>query len=366
MGMNHPKSRRASRRDILKVPLAAGAAALMARARGAPAFRRNEDDPGNPKLEVKIDLKSATDDELLFLKQMGLHWVHLAFGEDAPYDLMRSTQERLARYGLKIHSALLDTYRSLRIQLGQPGRDEDIAKFQTFLRDLGRAGVYSAGIDFHPANTYTTQMIESPRGYRVREFSVDDFRQRVEKPRFEREYSADEIWANYTYFIKAVLPVAEKANVRLALHPDDPPISPMNGVAKVFINYDGIKRADEIARHSPYWGLTFCVGTWSEGGAHMGKDVLDMIRDFGARGKIFAVHFRNVSSPLPIFHETFPDDGYLDMYQVMKALCQARCTASLIPDHYPGLVGDTDRRTADAYCLAYMRALLRRANDEVR
>ena len=68
---------------------------------------------------------------------------------------------------------------------------------------------------------------------------------------------------------------------------------------------------------------------------------------------------------MPRFHETFPDDGYLDMYQVMKALRQVRRTASLIPDHYPGLVSDTNRRMADAYCIAYMRWLLRRANEEI-
>ena len=354
-----------SRRDFLKVPLAAGAAAMLARSAGArAAARKSEYDPDNPKIAVMIDLHSSADDDLLFLKQIGVKWVHMDFGDDAPYDLIRSTQQRLARYGLGIHSSMLGIYRSTRIQLGQPGRDEDIEKFQNFLRDLGRAGIFSTKIDFHPGNTYTTHMIDSPRGYHVREFSVDDFRQKVEKPRFEREYSADDIWANYTYFIKAVLPVAEKANVRLALHPDDPPISPMNGVAKVFINYEGYKRADEIAGHSPYWGLTFCVGTWSEGGDTMGKDVFGIIQDFGARGKIFAVHFRNVSSPLPRFHETFPDDGYLDMYQVMKALVQARCTASLIPDHYPGIAGDANRRIANAYCVSFMRALLRRANEE--
>ena len=175
--MKLTKTVQTSRRDLLKLPLAAGAAALVPRSAGATATpRKNEYDPDNPKIAVKTDLHSATDDELLFLKQIGLRWVHMAFGEDAPYDLIRNTQERLARYGLKIHSAILDTYRSPRIQLGQPGRDEDIEKFQTFLRDLGRAGVFSAEIDFHPANTYTTQMIESPRGYQVREFSVDDFR----------------------------------------------------------------------------------------------------------------------------------------------------------------------------------------------
>ena len=106
---------------------------------------KGEFDSDNPKLAVKIELHSATDDELLFLKQMGLHWVHMDFGDDAPYAVVRTTQERLSQYGLKIHSALLQTYRSPRIQLGQPGRDEDIEKYQTFIRDLGRVGVFLRG-----------------------------------------------------------------------------------------------------------------------------------------------------------------------------------------------------------------------------
>jgi mannonate dehydratase len=354
-----------NRRDFLQIPLTAGVAALSSTSPSAAAPRIDEHDANNTKIATMVTFPRVTDDHLLFLRQIGLRWVHAEFGNDASYDAIKTAQERLARYDLKIHCGILDTYRSLRIQLGQPGRDEDIEKFQTFLRDLGRLGVFCSKIDFHPGNTYTTNMIESPRGYKVREFSVDDFKSKVEKRRFDREYTADDIWANYTYFIKAVLPVAEIANVRLALHPDDPPMPMMNGVAKIFTHYDGIRRADEIVGRSQYWGLTFCVGTWSEGGDKMGKDVFGMIQDFGARGKIFAVHFRNVSSPLPRFHETFQDDGYLDMYQVMKALRQARCTGSLIPDHYPALAGDTNHRNADTYSIAYMRALLRRANEEV-
>ena len=345
------------RRDILKLPFAVGL--LSAKP------RKDEYDPDNTKIATLINPIKAADEELLFLKQIGLRWIHADFGSDGSAAAIKSAQERLERYGIKIHCAFIDSYRSIRLQLGQPGRDQDIEKFQAFLRDLGRAGIFCSKIDFHPGNTYTSNIIESPRGYSTREFDVNDFHAKVEKPRFDRTYSADDIWANYTYFIKAVLPVAEKANVRLALHPDDPPIPMMNGVAKVFTHYNGIKRGDEIAGGSKYWGLTLCVGTWSEGGDKMGKDVYGMIEDFGARGKIFAVHFRNVSSPLPRFHETFQDDGYLDMYQVMKALRKVRCTASLIPDHYPRLVGDTNHRLAEAYSIAYMRALLHRANEEV-
>jgi mannonate dehydratase len=98
----------------------------------------------------------------------------------------------------------------------------------------------------------------------------------------------------------------------------------------------------------------------------MGKDVFEMVRAFGSRGKIFEVHFRNVSGPLPHFVETFPDDGYMDMYQVMKALREVRFDGAAEPDHVPQLTGDSGiRRAGTAYCIAYMRALLRRANEEV-
>jgi mannonate dehydratase len=355
------------RRDLLKLPLAAGAAGAFASSGAAlAASRKDEHASDNIKIATRLYLRSTTDDDLLFFRQIGMRWVHAEFGKEASFEAIKSTQERLARYNIKIYTGVMDAYRSLRVQLGQPGRDEDIERFQTFLRDLGRLGVPVAKIDFHPGNTYTTTEIETPRGYKAREFSLDDFRSKVEKQLYERTYSAEDIWANYTYFIKAVMPVAEKANVKLALHPDDPPLAMMNGVAKIFVHYDGIQRADKVANGSKHFGLTFCVGTWSEGGTKMGKDVFEMIKDFGGRGKIFTVHFRNVSSPLPRFHETFQDDGYMDLYQVMKALRQVKFSGSIVPDHIPVLTGDTGmRRAGHAYCIAYMRALLQRANEEV-
>ena len=98
----------------------------------------------------------------------------------------------------------------------------------------------------------------------------------------------------------------------------------------------------------------------------MGKNVFEMIRDFGGRGRIFEVHFRNVTSPLPHFDETFPDDGYMDMYAVMKALRQVKFTGAAEPDHVPKLAGDTGiLRAGTAYCIACMRTMRRRANEEV-
>jgi mannonate dehydratase len=351
------------RRQVLHSAVCAAGWRLFAQNRGKPI---DEADPGNIKLCHRLNARSVTDDDLRFLEQIGLKWVRLEFDAgDAGIDNLRAAQQRFARFGMRIYSGVHYSYRSTKIQLGQPGRDQDIETYAQFLRDLGRLGVPIASYDFHPANTYTTNMVQR-RGYTAREFDLNDFRNRVEKRQFEREYSADEIWANYTYFMQAVLPVAEQAGVKLALHPDDPPVDKMNGVAKLFTHYDGYRRAEQVAGNSRNWGLTFCVGTWSEGGDRMGKDVSGMIRDFGGRQKIFEVHFRNVTGPLPHFVETFPDDGYLDMYQVMKTLRQARFSGAVEPDHVPRLAGDSGiLRAGTAYCIAYMRALLRRANEEV-
>ena len=343
------------RRTFLKSSLAAA----------APQGRAAEPG-GGIRLAHRLIARTTTDDDLLFLRQIGLEWVRLEFGSDSEtgFDALRAARERYARFGMRIYTCVHPAYRSLRVQLGQPGRDEDIETYCRFLGNLGRLEIPVASYDFHPANTYTTKMVDR-RGYTAREFDLDDFRKRVEKRRFEREYTAEEMWANYTYFMRAVLPAAEKAGVKLALHPDDPPLAEMNGVAKLFTHYEGYRRAEQIAGNSRHWGLTFCVGTWAEGGARMGKDVFEMIRDFGARGRLFEVHFRNVTAPLPHFVETFPDDGYLDMYRVMKALREVRFDGAAEPDHVPRLAGDSGLlRAGTAYCIACMRTLLLRANQE--
>ena len=178
-----------------------------------------------------------------------------------------------------------------------------------------------------------------------------------------REYSEHELWENFASFIKEVLPVAEEAGVRIGIHPDDPPGVAIGGVPRpIFSSFDGYRRALDIA-DSPNIGLCLCIGCWLEGGENMGKGVVDTIKHFGGQGKIFKVHYRNVDQPLPHFIETFVDDGYFDMYEAMKALEEVGYNGTLIPDHIPQM-GD-DGRLGTAYTLTYMRALQKRAEDEV-
>jgi len=361
------------RRDVLKVGLLAGAARLAGTLpAGARAEVRSpdrgrgiaEDDPSNIKVQREIDARRVTDDELLFLHQIGIRWVRLQFGsEDAPFELIRAAQERCTRHGLRVYSAVQTSYQSPALQLGLPGRDKDLETYIEFVRSLGRAGIPVASYDFQPGGTYLTATSEY-HDYTTREFDLDFFRANMEKQRFDREFSADDVWAGYTYFLKAVLPVAVESGVKLALHPDDPPVARMNGVTRIFNTYEGFRRAEKLAA-SPNWGILFCVGTWGEAGAGAGKSVIDMIHDFGSRNRILEVHFRNVSSTLPHFHETLPDDGYMDMYGVMKALREVRFNGGLGPDHIPALAGDEGRRAGAAYSLGCIKSLLRRANQEV-
>src|SRR5262245_60788603 len=106
---------------------------------------------------------------------------------------MHRAKERFMRRDVRIYGGRNFMHLTLKVPVGQPGRDEEIRQYQAFLRNLGRLGVPVAPYDFHPANTYTTNFVER-RGYTAREFSVEDFRSKVEKQRFDREYSADDIW----------------------------------------------------------------------------------------------------------------------------------------------------------------------------
>ncbi|HUT18923.1 MAG TPA: mannonate dehydratase, partial [Anaerolineae bacterium] len=175
-----------------------------------------------------------------------------------------------------------------------------------------------------------------------------------------RAYSEEEIWDNYIYFIKQVVPVAEEAGVRIGIHPDDPPVPELGGIPRpIFSSFEGYKRALEIA-DSPNVGMCLCVGCWLEGGELMGKDVLETIRYFGGQDKLFKVHLRNVTQPLPHFVETFLNAGYMELYKVVEALREVDFRGVMIADHIPLM--DDDRRVGTAYSIGYMQALVERAN----
>lgn len=359
------------RRKFTKLALvgALGGTALLARSRQSEA--KLQDLPPGIKIAAQLGPDPSNED-LQFVKQLGVQYVTIwLYADAATYANFVRLREKVEGAGLKVWNiGDINVHNMEEVTLNLPGRDQKIEEYQTYLCNLGKAGIYYTTYA-HMANGIWSTARESTRGgapargFDVTKADAGYWDKKVFKAPLThgRVYSQKEIWENYTYFIKAVAPVAEEAGVRIGIHPDDPPVPLLGGVPRcIFSNFEGYKRAFEIA-DSPNIGMCLCCGTWLEGGKLTGKDVLATIRYFGGRGKIFKIHFRNVNAPLPHFVESFVDDGYMDMYKVMRGLREVNFNGVMIPDHIPEMIGGG--RAGTAYSIAYMKALLKRANEEL-
>jgi mannonate dehydratase len=314
-----------------------------------------------------------SDDELLFLKQIGAEYVSVGSTPDLrTAEGFLQIKKRYADAGITVWNiGNTSVHNMSEVTLNLPGRDQKIEEYKQYLRNLGQAGIYYTTYA-HMGNGIWSSGRATIRGAEAREFDmaspnkvgVWDGKKFYEPLSHGRKFSKEEIWENYTYFIKQVAPVAEENNVRIGIHPDDPPEPELAGVPRcIFANYEGYKRAMEIA-NSPNVGICLCCGCWNEGGPQlMHKDPAEMIRAFGPE-KIWKIHFRNVSAPLPHFVETFMDNGYYDMSKIMTALVEVNFDGIVILDHTPSVEGG--HYAEQAYGFAYMKALLNRANAEVK
>lgn len=326
--------------------------------------------PNKPGIKICVQAgANPSDDQLLFFKQLGADYVSVG----APPALSSvegylQIKKRYADAGITVWN-IGDTrvHNMPEVTLNLPGRDQKIEQYKQYLRNLGKAGIYYTTYA-HMGNGIWSSGRATIRGSSGRELDMASPNKTgrwdrivfTEPLSHGREFTKEEIWANYTYFVKQVAPVAEEAGVRIGVHPDDPPVPVLAGVPRcIFSSYEGYKRAFQIA-NSPNVGMCLCVGCWLEGGRQItGKDPVETIRAFGPQ-KIWKVHFRNVSAPLPHFVETFMDNGYYPMAKVMKALRDVKYDGIVILDHTPNLVGGGNAPTA--YGVAYMRALLDRAD----
>ena len=312
-------------------------------------------------------IRELTDEIILFTKQMGIQDIQFNYYGGSPYlpgekrweymDLVR-LRARVEDAGLRLNASENVPIKFYdKIMLGLPGRDEQIEIMQATIRNMGQAGIPIFGYHFVVTGVWRTSNTALTRG--GAHTTAFDMEMAQNAPlSFGREYSDEEIWQNYEYFIKAVLPVAEEANIKLALHPDDPPVPLLGGVARIMRTFDAIKLAMTIG-DSPNHGLDFCVGSWSE----MSPDeCLSGLRYFAEQGKIIYVHFRDVLGSVPKFREAFIGEGNLNMFLVMKILKEAGFNGFLIDDHVPAMVGDSgwasrSRAFANGQMTAYLEIL---------
>jgi mannonate dehydratase len=299
-----------------------------------------------------------TDGYLAYMRQMGIDAVEVR----APVDqctpaFMREVKERVEGAGISLFEIMmLDRYQCRQIATAGPDRDRDIDEFSEFLHNLSQAGIHNTTYCWYFGTVYKTGTATT-RGCPTRLFDLAEVQNAPLA--LDREYTEAELWDNYEYFIERILPVAESCQVRLQLHPNDPPVDHA-GVAAVFKSTQSFLRAMEIADHSPYSGVLFCVGCWSEmaGPDGKGEDIVDAIRRLG-KEHIFQVHFRNCDSHLPRFMEVYPDDGYVDMPQIVRTLKEVGFEGMLVPDHVPACPeGEGGPKAGEAYILGYIRALI--------
>ena len=339
--------------------VAGGCASPLARSTGKLA-------PLPPGVKITLQIPTdPADEDLQFARQLGVDYVAIPTGgERATLETFVSLRQKVEAAGLKVWNIGNSNVHNMpEVTLNLPGRDAKIEEYKAYLRNLAKAGIFYTTYA-HMGNGIWSTAREATRGEapaRAFDLAKADKGWWVGKT-FEgplthgRVYTKEEIWANYTTFIRAVAPVAEELGIRIGIHPDDPPVPELGGVPRcIFGNFDGYVRALEIA-DSPNVGVCLCAGTWLEGGAGMGRDVVGAIRHFGAMGKLWKIHFRNVSAPLPHFVETFVDDGYQDMLRVMKALVEVDFRGAVIADHVPQMAGG--RLTGWAYSIGYIKALL--------
>ena len=172
--------------------------------------------------------------------------------------------------------------------------------------------------------------------------------------------TAEMAWERITYFLERIIPVCEEYAARqAACHPHDPgvPVEGYQGVYRVLGTIDGLKRFVSICE-SKYHGLNFCIGTLGENLNDPGREIHDVIRYFGTRGKIFNIHFRNIRGSRDNFSEVYPDEGDMNMVRVARTLRDVGYEGMLMPDHMPHHPDDPDGNQAFAYCYGYIKAIL--------
>ena len=314
-----------------------------------------------PNFSVSIT-SEPTDDELFFIEQLGAKsvftWVR---DEQISFDFLSSLKKKVDSHNLVLHNVgCMAVGKSPEIHLGLPGRDGKIARFIEFVEILGRVGIHATTFTWEPDQVWSSE----PQSFRSCPARYVDLEELKKKPLTHgREYTLDELWENYTYFTQRIVPALEDAGVRLALHPNDPPTDVLGGVPCLINSMDRYKKAYTIAS-SRAMAMEFCTGCWLEGGKDFG-DILQGLKYFIEEERVVIIHFRNITSPLPVFTETFLDNGYMDMYQIMKLLAQLGYEGTITLDHTPRFVDDAGNRAATAYAIGYMRALYERASDEL-
>ncbi|MFP4172305.1 MAG: mannonate dehydratase [Candidatus Hydrogenedentota bacterium] len=283
------------------------------------------------------------------------------------YETFVRLKEDMAQHGLELEAIEnFDPADWHDVLLDGPKRAEQMERLKQIVRDAGRAGIGVIGYNFSIAGVASRVMGPYARGEAPAAGmeEVDDtpipngmvwnmVYDRDAPPGVLPEISHDELWDRLARFLNEILPVAEEAGVRLAAHPDDPPAERVRRQPRLVYRPDLYQKLIDI-NPSPSNCLEFCLGTLME---MPEGDIYEAIEQYVGQGRAAYIHFRNVRGKAPMYHETFIDEGDLDMPRVIAMLKRLGYEGVVIPDHTPQMACAAPWHAGMAYAMGYIKAL---------
>jgi mannonate dehydratase len=332
----------------------------------------NQLDPNGPKIECLVS-PDPTDSEIQFLQQMGVtHCYAWLTDEQSNVPFVSKLVNRLRAANIVLWT-VGNVYigKSPDIILGTPDREAAIQRFRDFLLVLKESGVGTSIFTWEPwgvTSTHYAYVRGQSTGRAVDLALLEAYKPDKSNPGDGKVFTEEALWSNMEYFLQTIIPFCEKHQMRLALHPNDPPVPAIGGVPCIMRNKAAFERVFSIVKDSPALGVEFCVGTWSEGGKNFTTDIHAALREFTQRGKIVKIHLRNITGTLDEhkgFVETFLDDGVVDIYAIIRTLVRCGYQNTIILDHTPPFVKDAGAGAPTAFSLGMIKAWIRAAEAEV-
>lgn len=288
-------------------------------------------------LPPKLDQRKWT-----LAKQIGINYVITKAmpelsGKPAPYhpDALRQIQSEFAEAGFSLYGLEGDQFDMAPIKLGLPNRDEYIDHYRQMLRNMGQLGIRLLCYNFMAGIGWFRTRIDIPErgGALVSEFNAADASTMAPE---DQRVTETQLWDNLFYFLDAVMPVAEENGIEMALHPDDPPVSPLKGIGRILTSAAAFDRI--LQRYpSPSNGITFCQATFKT----MGEELKTIAEPWFRDKRVFFLHLRDIEGHKFHFRETFHDNGPTPMAALLQFYHRLGFTGPLRPDHAPLMYGET-------------------------
>lgn len=296
-----------------------------------------------------------------FAKQMGVQNAVIRLPEDSGFDLTDRKHwdqacKKLIDFGIKpVAIEPMPNCVHEHIKQGDSHRDESILKVLKMFPIMDALDIRTICFNWmaHIGWLRTASDIKERGGALVTGFDIEAF-----QPQDDFSISEETLWDNYEYFIRIAVPEAEKYGIRLALHPDDPPLSKLGGVSRIMTSYQNINRAVNLV-DSPSLGVTMCQATFSV----MGEDLYSVIPAFAEQKKIFMVHFRDYVGNKMKFHESFHDNGQTNMADILWLYENHGVDVPIRVDHVPLMAGEKEGNfgytdLGRLFAIGYLKGLL--------